>query len=181
MKNIKCNVKQSVTIVLIGIALLAICFFLGFCDFRQYVEVSFFNNNVVYYLLKAFMVFGFVFFGLGILVVLRNVLFFRDRMIEFEEDYLIDRSSLACGGKIQYAEIAEVYIKGPFLCIALHNAEQYLKRQHFLKRLFMRANKKMGYDYVTVTDNFIDTDVYEIKKNPQRKIKSLNQKFLQAV
>ncbi len=170
MKNIKCNVKQSVVMIFMGIALLAICFFLGFCDFRQYVEVALFNNNVVYYLLKAFMVFGFVFFGLGILVVLRNVLFFRDRTIEFGDDYLVDRSSLAGGGKIHYAEIEHVYIKGPFLCIALNNAEQYLKRQNFLKQIFMRANKKMGYDYITVSDNFLDTDVFEIKKILKEKL-----------
>ena len=54
MKNIKCNVKQSITIIISGIALLAICFFFAFCNFRQYTEVSLFNNDIVYYLIKAF-------------------------------------------------------------------------------------------------------------------------------
>ena len=64
MKNIKCNVKQSITIIFSGIGLLAICFFFAFCNFRQYVDVSLFNNDIVYYLIKAFMAFGFVFWAL---------------------------------------------------------------------------------------------------------------------
>lgn len=170
MKNIKCNVKQSITVILAGIGLLAICFFFAFCNFRQYVDVSLFNNDIVYYLIKAFMVFGFLFFGLGILVILRSALLYRDKMIEIGDDYLVDKSSFVCGGEIRYAEIKSIYIKGMFLCIKLHDGEKFLKKQNFLKRLLMRTNKKMGYEYITISDNFLDTNLYEIKKLVNEKI-----------
>ena len=170
MKNIKCNVKQSITVILAGIGLLAICFFFAFCNFRQYVDVSLFNNDIVYYLIKAFMVFGFLFFGLGILVILRSVLLYRDKMIEIGDDYLVDKSSFVCGGEIRYADIKSIYIKGMFLCIKLHDGEKFLKKQNFLKRLLMRTNKKMGYEYITISDNFLDTNLYEIKKLVNEKI-----------
>lgn len=170
MKTIKCNVKQSITIILAGIGLLAICFFFAFCNFRQYVDVSLFNNDIVYYLIKAFMAFGFVFLGLGILVILRSVLLYRDKMIEIGDDYLVDKSSFVCGGEIRYAEIKSIYIKGMFLCIKLHDGEQFLKKQNLLKRLLMRTNKNMGYEYITISDNFLDTNLYEIKKLVNEKI-----------
>ena len=170
MKNIKCNVKQSITIILAGIGLLAICFFFAFCNFRQYADVSLFNNDIVYYLIKAFMAFCFVFLGLGILVILRGVLLYKGKMIEICDDYLVDKSSFVCGGKIQYTEIESIYIKGMFLCIKLHNGEQFLKKQDLLKRLLMRANKKMGYEYITISDNFLDTNLFEIKKLINEKI-----------
>jgi hypothetical protein len=116
------------------------------------------------------MVFGFLFFGLGILVILRSVLLYRDKMIEIGDDYLVDKSSFVCGGEIRYAEIKSIYIKGMFLCIKLHDGEKFLKKQNFLKRLLMRTNKKMGYEYITISDNFLDTNLYEIKKLVNEKI-----------
>ena len=170
MKNIKCNIRKSITIILSGIGLLAICFFFAFCNFRQYVDVSLFNNDIVYYLIKVFMSFAFVFFGFGILVLLRSVLLYRNKMIEIGDDYLLDKSSFVCGGEVRYTEIKSIYIKGMFLCIKLHNEEQFLKKQNFLKQLLMRANKKMGYEYITISDNFLDTNLFEIKKLINEKI-----------
>ena len=170
LKNIKCNVKRSITIILLGIGLLATCFFFAFCNFRQYVDVSLFNNDIVYYLIKAFMTFSFVFLGLGIFVILRSVLFYRNKMIVIGDDYLVDRSSFIRGGEIRYTEIKSIYIKGMFLCIELHDGEQFLKKQNFLKRLFMRTNKKMGYEYITISDNFLNTNLFEIKKLINEKI-----------
>ena len=170
MKNIKCNVRKSIAIILSGIGLLAICFFFAFCNFRQYVDVSLFNNDIVYYLIKGFMVFAFVFFGFGILVILRSVLLYRNKMIEIGDDYLLDKSSFSCGGEVRYTEIKSIYIKGMFLCIKLHNEEQFLKKQNFLKQLLMRANKKRGYEYITISDNFLDTNLFEIKKLINEKI-----------
>ena len=170
MKNIKCNVRKSIAVILSGIGLLAICFFFAFCNFRQYVDVSLFNNDIVYYLIKVFMSFAFVFFGFGILVLLRSVLLYRNKMIEIGDDYLLDKSSFVCGGEVRYTEIKSIYIKGMFLCIKLHNEEQFLKKQNFLKQLLMRANKKMGYEYITISDNFLDTNLFEIKKLINEKI-----------
>ena len=85
-------------------------------------------------------------------------------MIEIGDDYLVDKSSFACGGEIRYAEIRSMYIKGMFLCIELHNGEQFLKKQNPLKRLFMRANKKIGYEYITISGNFLCANLFEIKK-----------------
>ena len=116
------------------------------------------------------MAFAFVFLCLGVLVILRNVLFYKDKIIEIADDYLIDKSSLVCGGKVRYIEIKSIYIEGMFLCIELHNEEQFLKKQNFFKRLLMRANKKMGYEYITISDTFLDTNLFEIKKIIKEKI-----------
>ena len=91
-------------------------------------------------------------------------------MIEIGDDYLVDRSSFVCGGEIRYAEIKSIYIKGMFLCIELHDGENFLKKQNFLKRLFMSANKKMGYEYITISDNFLNANLFEIKKLINEKI-----------
>lgn len=170
MKNIKCNVKKSIAIILLGIGLLAICFFFAFCNFRQYVDVFLFNNDIVYYLIKAFMAFGFVFLGLGGFVILRSVLFYRNKMIEIGDDYLVDRSSFVRGGEIRYTEIKSIYIKDNALCIELNDGEKFLKKQNFLKRLFMRINKKMGYEYITISDVLLNTNLFEIKKLINEKI-----------
>ncbi|MBE6676205.1 MAG: hypothetical protein E7594_05115 [Ruminococcaceae bacterium] len=164
IQNIKCNVKKAIVIIFFGVIMLAICFFFAVCNFRQYVDVPLFNNDVMYYLIKSLMAFSFVFLGFGIANIVKFVVFYRDKLIEFKEDHFVDRSSYTCGGKIQYAEIEEVYVKGEFLCIRLNDADQFLNNQNWLKRLLMRANKKMGYEYITISDQFLDTDLYEIKK-----------------
>ena len=118
----------------------------------------------MHYLIKAFMVFSLVFYGFGILYIFKAVLFYRDRMIEFEDDHLVDRTSYICGGKTPYAEIENIYIKGMFLCIKRRDEEEFLKRQNIIKKWFMVGNKKMGYEYVTISDHFLDTKLIEIEK-----------------
>lgn len=85
-------------------------------------------------------------------------------MIEFEDDHLVDRTSYICGGKTPYAEIENIYIKGMFLCIKRRDEEEFLKRQNIIKKWFMVGNKKMGYEYVTISDHFLDTKLIEIEK-----------------
>ena len=164
MVNIKCNVKKSIEIIVIGIFLISICGFLAFVDFRSLVDRSIFNNDVIYYFVKGLMIFGLMFFGFGLLILIRNVIFFTNRLIEIKEDYMIDRSSYISIGKIYYKDIDSIYIKGMFLCIKLKNEQEVLKKVNLLKRLFIIANKKMKYEYITISDNFLDTDIYQIKK-----------------
>ena len=172
MINIKCNVKKSIEIIVIGIFLISICGFLAFVDFRSLVDRSIFNNDVIYYFIKGLMIFGLVFFGFGLLILIRNVIFFTNRLIEIKEDYMIDRSSYISIGKIYYKDIDSIYIKGMFLCIKLKNEQEVLKKVNLLKRLFIIANKKMKYEYITISDNFLDTDIYQIKKIILERIKN---------
>ncbi len=169
-RNIKCNVKQSVIVIFAGIGLLAICFFCVFFDFRQFIGASLFNSDIVYLFTKGIMIFAFVFLGCGVSAILRNVLFYRDRIIEIGDDSLVDRSSLVCCGKIRYEEISSVDIRGMYLCINLHEEEQFLNRQNFLKRFLMRTNKKIGYEYPIISGNLLDTDLHEIKKMIDEKL-----------
>ena len=83
---------------------------------------------------------------------------------------MIDRSSYISIGKIYYKDIDSIYIKGMFLCIKLKNEQEVLKKVNLLKRLFIIANKKMKYEYITISDNFLDTDIYQIKKLITEKI-----------
>lgn len=164
MTNIKCNVKKSIGIIVAGIFMLLICGFFAFSDFRSLGDESFLNNDIVYYLIKGFMIFALVFFGFGLLIIIRNVVFFSNRIIEIKEDYMIDKSSYISIGKIYFKDIDSVYIKGMFLCIKLKNEQEVLKKVNFLKRLFIIANKKMKYEYITISDNLLDTDIYKIRK-----------------
>lgn len=170
MVNIKCNVKKSIGIIVIGIFMLLICGFFAFADFRSFVDGPIFNNDIVYYFIKGFMIFALVFFGFGLLIIIRNVLFFTNRLIEIKEDYMIDRSSYISIGKIYYKDIDSIYINGMFLCMKLKNEQEVLKKVNLLKRLFIIANKKMKYEYITISDNFLDTDIYQIKKLITEKI-----------
>ena len=85
---------------------------------------------------------------------------------------MIDRSSYISIGKIYYKDIDSIYIKGMFLCIKLKNEQEVLKKVNLLKRLFIIANKKMKYEYITISDNFLDTDIYQIKKIILERIKN---------
>lgn len=172
MINIKCNVKKSMGIIVLGIFMLLICGFFAFVDYRSLVDEPIFNNDIIYYFIKGFMIFALVFFGLGLLIIIRNVIFFKNRVIEIKEDCIIDRSSYVTIGKIYYKEIELVYIKGMFLCIKLKNEQEVLKKVNLLKRLFIIANKKMKYEYITISDNFLDTDIYQIKKIILERIKN---------
>ena len=172
MKNIGCNIKRCTKIVLISIVLFAICSFFAFFEYRKYMNLSIFNNDAVYYIYKVLMIFCSIFFGFGLSVVAVKLLFYRDKMIEFLGDCLVDNSSFVFGGKIDYLEIDSVFVKGMFLCIKVKNEKQYLKRQNFLKRFLMRINKKNGYEYVTISSNFLDTDLLELEKLINEKLTS---------
>lgn len=172
MINIKCNVKKSMGIIVLGIFMLSICGFFAFVDYRSLVDEPIFNNDIIYYFIKGFMIFALAFFGLGLLIIIRNVIFFTNRLIEIKEDYMIDRSSYISIGKIYYKDIDSIYIKGMFLCIKLKNEQEALKKVNLLKRLFIIANKKMKYEYITISDNFLDTDIYQIKKIILERIKN---------
>ena len=164
MKNVKWNVKKSIGIIFISIVLLAICCFFVFLNFRQYVDVSLFNNDVIYYAIKVFMFFALVFFGFGTLIHIRNLIFYRNKIIEINDEYLIDKSSYVAGGKILYTEIEKIYIRGAFLCIKLRDEKTFLKKQNYFKQLLMVLNKKMKYEYITISDGFLDSSIYEIGK-----------------
>ncbi len=174
MKNVKCNVKQCIIVLILGVLLFLMCCFFAFCNFRNFLDISIFNSNAVYYVFKIFMLFSAVFFGFGLFLLVRAATFYKDKMLEFSDTYLVDNSSFVCGGKIDYSEIESVYIQGLFLCIKFRNEEQFLSRQVFLKRVFMRLNKKMGYDYVTISNNFLDVGLVELESLIKEKISQQN-------
>ena len=171
--NVKCNVKKSVGIIFSGILFLPLFAFFAFFDVRTISDSPIINNDVVYYFLKAVMVFALVFFGFGLLIIFRNLIRYRDNIIEIKEDYLIDRSSYIAGGKIYYKDIDCVYIKGMFLCIKLKNELEVLNKANWLKKIFMVSNKKMKYEYITISDNLLDTDIYQIKMLLEEKINNI--------
>ena len=67
--NVKCNVKKSVGIIFSGILFLPLFAFFAFFDVRTISDSPIINNDVVYYFLKAVMVFALVFFGFGLLII----------------------------------------------------------------------------------------------------------------
>lgn len=163
-KNVSYNVKKAFAIILGGLLMEIVCFFFAFFDFRNFANSPIFNIDLVYYVAKAFMIFAFVFFGFGLFVIAKSVILYPRKVIEFNDEFFVDRSSYIGGGKIKYSDIEDVYIRGGFLCIRLKNEEEFLKKQNLLKRLFMSANKALGYEYITITDALLNSNLYEIEK-----------------
>lgn len=173
IKHVKCNIKKSIIFFLIGMFFLAFCVFFGFFDFRKIIDETLFTNNIVYYSIRGFMIFSSLFFAFGLFVLIKNLLLYRNNIIEIHDEFVIDRSSYIAGGKIFYSEIDNIYIKGIFMCIKLKNEREFLKRQNVIKRMFMVLNKKMKYEYITISDNFLDTNLYEIQKIIVERLKTL--------
>ena len=48
-----------------------------------------------------------------------------------------------------------------------------LSKANWLKRTLMVLNKKMKYEYITITDTLLDTDIYQIKMLLEEKINNI--------
>lgn len=176
MSNVKCikyNKKKSIGIIFTSLILLAFCVFFGFVDFRKFIDEPLFTNNIIYYSIRGFMIFASLFFAFGLLFLIKNILFFGNKVIEICDEFMIDRSSFIAGGKILYSEIDAIYIRGIFICIKLKDGKGFLKRQNVIKRILMILNKKMKYEYITISDTLLDTNLMEIQKIIGEKLKML--------
>lgn len=169
MKNIKCNVGKSIIILFLGIIMMVLCISFVLYDFS---DSPLLINDFIYYFFKGILLFGFFFLGFGLLIIIRNVIFYRNNIIELNDNYMIDRSSYLAIGKVYYKDIADVYINGMFLCIKLKNEQQYLENVNSFKRFLMNINKKMKCETICISDNFLDTSLTEIEKIIVQKIKN---------
>ncbi|MBR3751490.1 MAG: hypothetical protein IKK58_06925 [Clostridia bacterium] len=161
---IKCNVKQSVLVCIIGVILVGICAFFVFVDFRELAAIKIFDDPIIYYFVKIFMALAGVFLAVGTACIAINAIINKDKVIELRSDHFVDRSSVVAAGKIYYSQISSVYIQGMFLCIKLKDERQYYKKSNLFKRLFMALNKELKYEYITIGDQFLQSNIYDLKK-----------------
>ena len=85
------------------------------------------------------------------MVYLFKELFSKLPLLEITDVALVDRSSAISLGTIYFKDMKRAYMKGAFLVIELKDPESYLQKAGFFKGLMMKANKKLGFDYVCIT------------------------------
>lgn len=172
--KIKCDVKKTMVLIIFTLIMLPLMAMFVIYDIRDYTEIPMFQNDIILYILKGFFAFSFVFFSIGLCFFIKTLIFNRKNIIEFHDTYMIDRSSYIAFGKIYYNDIEKIYLKGMFLCIKVKNEYSMLQNMNVIKRMFMIINKKMKYEYITITDNILETSIYEIKDIIEDKIKRVD-------
>ena len=174
MKNIKYDMKQVIGVLVGSFIFIAFCLFFLIFDIRKITDNSPFDNPIIYYLCKGFVLFSTLFFTFGVVFIIKNVIKYKNNVIEIHEEYMIDRSTYNSLGKVEYKDIEKIYTKGAFICIELKNEEEYLKNIKGLKKFLINFNKKMKYTSISLSDNLLKIGRSELKKLIEEKVKQVN-------
>lgn len=153
-QNLKGNVSYAIgTLVMCLLSMLLV-----FMDFRSVKGILnvLAQNNIVYFLIKAILAFGFLFFGYCFLFVLKKAKRGKDILI-VDEKGITDNSSDLAFGFIPWTDIDNIYmtsvVGNQFIELVLNNEEPYLQKLSGMKKLAVLANKKMGHQAVCITLN----------------------------
>ena len=174
MIKIKYDMKQVIGVLFGSFILIAFCLFFLIFDVRDISDNSPFDNPIIYYLCKGFVLFSTLFFTFGVVFIIKNVIKYKNNVIEIHEEYMIDRSTYNSLGKIEYKDIDKIYTKGAFICIELKNEEEYLKNIKGLRKFLINSNKKMKYTSISLSDNLLKIGRSELKKLIEEKVKQVN-------
>ncbi|MET4108183.1 STM3941 family protein [Hymenobacter sp. UYP22] len=97
------------------------------------------------------------FFGTGVLVGIRQLLDSRPRL-QITEEGILDRTLGV--GLIPWADIDDAYVRSinqeNFICLVLHNEDEYLQRLPPLKRKLASANAALGFTMLSVNLSGVD-------------------------
>lgn len=174
MIKIKYDMKQVIGVLFGSFILIAFCLFFLIFDVRDISDNSPFDNPIIYYLCKGFVLFSTLFFTFGFVFIIKNVIKYKNNVIEIHEEYMIDRSTYIALGKIEYKDIEKIYTKGAFICIELKNEEEYLKNIKGLRKFLINSNKKMKYTSISLSDNLLKIGRSKLKKLIEEKVKQVN-------
>ena len=174
MIKIKYDMKQVIGVLFGSFIFIAFCLFFLIFDIRKITDNSPFDNPIIYYLCKGVILFGTFFFIFSFVFVTKNVIKYKNNVIEIHEEYMIDRSTYNSLGKIEYKDIEKIYTKGAFICIELKNEEEYLKNIKGLRKFLINSNKKMKYTSISLSDNLLKIGRSELKKLIEEKVKQVN-------
>ena len=131
-----------------GLLFLALFLLVVIIDFRPILEES--SDMVTIGVLKMLSIACIPFLLFAVIYFFMQM--FSDKpLLEINDVALVDNSSGISLGTIYWRDIQNVYYKNMYLVIELKNPEEYLQKANFVQRLFMKINKKMGYDYVCIT------------------------------
>ena len=107
-------------------------------------------------ILDIVLIAGFLFFGYGFIFFLLRVIK-SGEMLVVDEHGVTDFTSAISLGFIPWSDIENAYIGGAmnnrFIELTLKNEAEYLSDLPLLKKLFILANKKLGYQVVCITLN----------------------------
>lgn len=124
-----------------------------------FLSLSF--NDGFEFLLALLGVISILFFGLGFVFFLKNLLIRKPALI-LSDDGLMDQSSYIAPGFLKWEEIMEVqfyqYGGQPFLGIITSDSELIIQRSSGLKRLLNRMNKGLVKAQVSIPVNNLDCD-----------------------
>ncbi|MCA8831087.1 STM3941 family protein [Hymenobacter pini] len=97
------------------------------------------------------------FFGTGVLVGIRQLLDSRPRL-QITDEGILDRTLGV--GLIPWVDIDDAYVHSinqeNFICLVLHNEEEYLQRLPPLKRKLASANAALGFTMLSVNLSGVD-------------------------
>lgn len=175
MDKVTYKVKKSRSFGLLVACILfaGLFFFFSFFDFKNILNSSkpnMFDNEIIYIIFRI--LFGLLFFLMIVLIpVIIKKFLLKQASLVLCYDYLIDESSAIGLGKIYYKDIKSVYIKDLFICIELKNPEEYLHKVSNMQRNLIMSNKKMGFEFICISDVNLDSDLRTIYNNIIEKIK----------
>ena len=82
MIKIKYDMKQVIGVLLGSFILLSFCLFFLIFDIRKIADNSPFDNPIIYYLCKGFVLFSTLFFTFGVVFIIKNVIKYKNNVIE---------------------------------------------------------------------------------------------------
>ncbi len=146
-----------VILLIIALFLLPIIF-----DMREYAgEDSIFSSNVFYWIFMVLCIICLPFLVWAECFLIKSM-FSKKPILEITDKALTDHSSATSLGEILWDDIERVYVKGRFLVIVLKDPQKYFERIKGLKRLLIKLNKKLGYDYVCISPMAWKDQIYEV-------------------
>ena len=145
MIKIKYDMKQVIGVLFGSFILIAFCLLFLLFDIRDISDDSPFNNPVIYYLCKGVILFCAFFFIFSFVFVTKNVIKYKDNVIEIYDDYMIDRSTYIALGKIEYKDIEYLYREWKGM---ERNTEEY---RTFIQQ-FVKEIKVYPYNFSIVLD-----------------------------
>ena len=139
------NQKKQFGLFLMAIIMVAASIFVFFSD----VEII--GGEIIG---KIIGLVGILFFGFCLIFIAKRLFNPKDILI-INENGIMDNSTAISLGFIAWSEIKSMYKKKmftqEFLCIDILNYEERIKGMLFIKRLLIKANKKMGYSPISIT------------------------------
>lgn len=167
---IKQEKKGAIKFLAAAIIMSLLSLLLLVVDLREFGDEFARMSDVVYYLLKAVFLVGFVFFGYGFFYMLKKTKN-EEIVLCVDENGVMDNSSAIAFGFMPWSDIEDVYLAKfvgeTYIELKLRNSEYYMEKLPAWKKAMVAANLKMGMEAVSITLNATNENPQEICERMQ--------------